>query len=82
MTGMLDGIFCNECRKLLRDNKCQGYILADLRTPETPAVWRIKDGTSFSVRCYDLEISKSDETDKLKIVMTGTLDIDNLKMGD
>ena len=45
-------------------------------------IWRIKDGTSFSVRCYDLEISKSDETDKLKIVMTGTLDIDNLKMGD
>lgn len=82
MTGMLDGIFCNECRKLLRDNKCQGYILADLRTPETPAVWKIEDGTSFSVRCYDLEISKSDESDKLKIVMTGTLDIENLKTGD
>ena len=82
MTGMLDGIFCNECRKLLRDNKCQGYILADLRTPETPAVWRIKDGTSFSVRCYDLEISKSDEPGLLKILMTGTLDIENLKTGD
>lgn len=82
MTGMLDGLFCNECRKLLRDNKCQGYILADLRNPETPAVWKIEDGTSFSVRCYDVEISKSDESDKLKIVMTGTLDIENLKTGD
>lgn len=82
MTGMLDGLFCNECRKLLRDNKCQGYILADLRNPETPVVWKIEDGTSFSVRCYDVEISKSDESDKLKIVMTGTLDIENLKTGD
>ena len=82
MTGMLDGIFCNECRKLLRDNKCQGYILADLRKPETPAVWRIKAGTTFSVRCYDVEISKSDDPGLLKILMTGTLDIENLKTGD
>ena len=78
VSGMLEGIFCKECRKLLKDNRCKGYILADLRHPETPAVWRIEDGTSFSVRCYDVEISKSDESDKLKIVMTGTLDIEIL----
>lgn len=82
MTGMLDVIFCKECRKLLKDNKCKGYILADLRNPETPTVWRIEDGTSFSVRCYDVEISKSDEAGKLKIIMYGTLDIENLITGD
>lgn len=82
MTGMLDGIFCNDCRKLLKDNRCQGYILADLRNPKTPDVWRIKDGTSFSVRCYEVEISKTDEAGKLKIIMTGTLDIKNLTTGD
>ena len=76
-TGMLDSLFCKDCRELLKDNKCQGYILADLRNPETPSVWRIKDGTSFSVRCYDVEISKSDEAGKLKIIMTGTLNIEN-----
>ena len=81
-SGMLESIFCKECRKLLKDNKCKGYVLADLRTPDTPVVWRIEDGTSFSVRCYDVEISESDETGKLDIVMTGTLDIENLTTGD
>ena len=38
-------------------------------------MWRIEVGTSLSVRCYDVEISKSDESGKLKIVITGTLDI-------
>ena len=81
-SGMLESIFCKECRKLLEDNKCKGYVLVDLRNPDTPAVWRIEDGTSFSVRCYDVEISESDESDKLNIVMTGTLDIENLTTGD
>lgn len=82
MTGMLDGIFCNECRELLKENKCKGYMLADLRNPDTPTVWRIEDGTSFSVRCYDVEIRKGDESGILNIVMTGTLDIENIKTGD
>ena len=81
-TGMLEDIFCEGCRKLLKDNKCQSYILADLRNPETPSVWRIEDGTSFSVRCYDIEISKSDEDDKLKIIMTGKLEGESLTTGD
>ncbi len=80
VSGMLDGIFCEGCCKLLKDNKCQGYILADLRIPKTPAVWRIEDGTSFSVRCYEVEIIKSDEAGKLKIIMNGTLN--NLNITD
>lgn len=75
--GMLDSLFCKACRKLLKDNKCQGYILADLQNPDTPSVWRIEDGTSFSVRCYNVQITKSDDAEKLKILMTGTLEIDN-----
>ena len=82
VSGMSENIFCRECRKLLKDNKCKGYILADLRTPDTPAVWRIEAGISFSVRCYDVEIIKSDELDKLNILMIGTLDIENLTTGD
>ncbi len=82
VSGMSENIFCRECRKLLKDDKCKGYILADLRAPDTPAVWKIADGTSFSVRCYDVEISKSDEPDKLNILMIGTLDIENLTIGD
>ena len=72
-TGMQDGLFCSDCRKLLKDNNCQGYVLADLRNPDAPSVWQIKDGTSFSVRCYKIDIAASDDTEKLIIVMKGTL---------
>ena len=72
-TGMQDDLFCNGCRKLLKHNKCQGYILADLRYPDTPSVWGIKVGISFSVRCYEIDITASDDSEKLIIVMKGTL---------
>ena len=72
-TGMLDSLFCKDCRKLLKDNKCQGYILADLRNPDTPTVWQIKDGSSFSVRCYEIDITASNDSEILSIVMHGTL---------
>ena len=71
--GFLKGLFCNKCRKLLKENNCQVYILADLRNPSTPTVWQIKDGTSFSVRCYEIDITASDDREKLIIVMKGTL---------
>ena len=76
-SGMQDSLFCKDCRKLLKGNKCQGYILADLRNPDTPSVWQIGDGISFSVRCYDVQISQGDEAGKLKILMTGTFKIDD-----
>lgn len=72
-TGMQDSLFCNDCRKLLKENNCQGYILADLRNPDAPSVWQIKDGISFSVRCYEINITASDDREKLIIVMKGTL---------
>ena len=74
-TGMQDSLFCKGCRKLLKDNKCQGYILADLHNPDTPSVWQIKDGISFSVRCYEIDITTSDDSETLIIVLKGTLEI-------
>ena len=73
LTGIQNGLFCNSCRKLLKENSCKGYIFADLRIPETPTVWRIADGVSFSVRCYDVQISRNTETDELDILLEGTL---------
>lgn len=75
-TGMLDSLFCKDCRELLKDNKCQGYILADLHKPGSPIVWRIEDGNSFSVRCYDVQITKSNKSGILKILMIGTLNVE------
>ena len=37
-TGIQDSLFCKDCRKMLKDNKCKGCILADLRNPATPSV--------------------------------------------
>ena len=75
-TGIRDSLFCKDCRKLLKDSNCQGYILADLRTPVTPSVWTIKDGISFSVRCYEIDITAADDSETLIVVMRGTLKID------
>ena len=75
-TGIQDSLFCKDCRKLLKDSNCQGYILADLRTPVTPSVWTIKDGISFSVRCYEIDITAADDSETLIVVMRGTLKID------
>ena len=75
-TGIRDSLFCKDCRKLLKDSNCQGYILADLRTPATPSVWTIKDGISFSVRCYEIDITAADDSETLIVVMRGTLKID------
>ena len=80
--GLDKGIFCKNCRQLLMDSNCQGYAFADLYAPQNPAVWNIKDGTAFSVRCYDVTIAKSDKPNKLEILMTGTLEIQNLITGD
>lgn len=75
LVGMQDSFFCSNCRKLLKENSCQGYIFADLRTPETPSVWKIEDGVSFSVRCYDVQIGRSTKPNTLNICIVGTLAI-------
>lgn len=72
-TGMSDSLFCKVCRKLLTESNCQGYILADLRNPKTPTVWPIADGVHFSVRCYEIDITASDDNETLIIVMNGIL---------
>ena len=72
-TGICDSLFCENCRILLNDNKCQGYILADLRNPEDLSVWQIAEGISAAVRCYEIDITASGDSRELLIVMKGTL---------
>lgn len=72
-TGIRDSLFCKDCRKLLKDSNCQGYILADLRNPEELSVWQIAEGISASVRCYEIDITASSDSRELLIVMKGTL---------
>ena len=74
-TGICESLFCESCRILLNDNKCQGYILADLRNPEDPSVWQIAEGISATVRCYEIDITASGDSRDLLIVMKGTLGV-------
>ena len=50
--------FCSDCRELLDDYKRCGYVLADVRYPESPVLYPIKEGVTFSLRFYEVEIGK------------------------
>ena len=66
--------FCNECRALLAEFTSDGYVLADLRTPETPVLYSVVIGTEFAVRCYEVSVVEKDE-DELDIVVHGTIEL-------
>ncbi len=64
--------FCSDCRELLDDYKRYGYVLADVRNPEAPVPYPIEEGTSFSLRCYKVEIGKNEDDDKYELMIQGT----------
>ena len=53
--------FCNDCRELLDDNKRCRYVLADIRDPEATALYPIEERSSFSIRCYEVEIGNREK---------------------
>lgn len=63
--------FCRDCRELLNDYKRCGYVLADVRDPEAPVPYPIEEGTSFSIRCYEIEIGKNEEDNKYELMIRG-----------
>ncbi len=64
--------FCSDCRELLNDYKRCGYVLVDVRDPEAPVLYPIEKGTSFSLRCYEVEIGKNEEDDRYELMICGT----------
>lgn len=64
--------FCSDCRKLLNDYKRCGYVLADVRDPGVPVLYPVEEGTSFSLRCYEVEIGKNEEDNKYELTIRGT----------
>lgn len=64
--------FCNSCRSLLNNYKRCGYILVDLKDTKTPILYSIEEGTSFSLRCYEVEIGKNEEDDRYELMICGT----------
>lgn len=67
--------FCSSCRELLKAYSHCGFVLADLRDPETPTVYQVEVGMEFEVRCYSVVITETD-IGELDISVVGTIPTD------
>ena len=64
--------FCSTCRELLKAYSHCGFVLADLRDPETPTIYPVEEGTEFEVRCYTVVITETDKGE-LDISVVGSI---------
>lgn len=64
--------FCSSCRELLETYSHCGFVLADLREPETPTIYPVEVGTEFEVRCYTVVITETGEGE-LDIYVVGSI---------
>lgn len=64
--------FCIACREQLEVYAGCGYVLADLRNPETPTIYPVETGTEFEVRCYKVTVTENDEGE-LDISVIGSI---------
>lgn len=66
--------FCNDCRELLKGYTECGYVLVDLKDTDNPVIYRINTNTSFSLRCYDIDVNEITEDGKYQISVVGKLE--------
>lgn len=71
--GMNEQNFCKACREWLTGYANQGYVVADLKDPEAPIIYKIYANASFSFRCYDISIQEQKDAEKFEITIVGTL---------
>ena len=64
--------FCNTCRNLLAQHEKEGYALVDLKDPQNPAAYLIKEGLLLSLRCYEVSVDQLAEGSKYEITVIGT----------
>ena len=66
---------CKSCLQLL-DKRYNGrYIITDTYDIEAIKVYPIENGTSFSLRCYEIDMVEKAETEEIAVTVLGTLDI-------
>ena len=65
--------FCKSCRERISGHTEKGFLLLDLRTPESFGILSIDSAQIQSVRCY--EIQTKQDLDEIEIVVHGTLEI-------
>ena len=67
--------FCNACRERIAAHTDKGFLLLDLRTPESFGILSLDSEQMQSVRCY--EIQTKQDLDDIEIVVHGTLEIED-----
>lgn len=67
--------FCSTCRELLEAYDQCGFVLADLRDPETPTIYQVEAGMEFEDRCYKVFVTE-DAEGELDIAVLGSLPTD------
>ena len=65
--------FCKACRERIAGHTDKGFLLLDLRTPESFGILSIDSMQMQSVRCY--EIQTKQDLDEIEIIVHGTLEI-------
>ena len=69
--------FCNACRERIAAHTDKGFLLLDLRTPESFSILSLESDVIQTVRCYEVQTKQS--RDEIETIVQGTLEIvDNI----
>ena len=68
---MVPSYFCSECRKRLAANKQHGFVLADFFDDEAFEVFGIVDGAAYTIRDYEVTITKGATDKTLEVCVMG-----------
>ena len=65
--------FCKTCRERIADHTDKGFLLLDLRTPETFDILSLDSEEIQTVRCYEIQTTQT--LHEIEIIIYGTLEI-------
>ena len=69
--------FCNACRERIAAHTDKGFLLLDLRTPESFSILSLESDVIQTVRCYEVQTKQG--RDEIETIVQGTLEIvDNI----
>ena len=71
--------FCKACRERISGHTEKGFLLLDLRTPESFSIISLESDVIQTVRCY--EIQTKQRLDESEIIVHGILEINNHIIG-
>lgn len=65
--------FCKSCRELISDHTEYGFLLLDLRTPESFSILSLDSEEVQAVRCYEVQAKQG--LNEIAIIVHGTSDL-------